>query len=71
MHFFGAMVSIQIVWTLGDVFLGMVILPNLIALLLLSPRIAEMTRSYFERKPWISNAEAHQRAVARKHERRR
>ncbi|HXV77189.1 MAG TPA: sodium:alanine symporter family protein [Candidatus Polarisedimenticolaceae bacterium] len=64
MHFLGAGVSLQLAWDFGDVFLGIVILPNLIALVLLSGRVKEMTDSYFERRPWIENAEAHKRAVA-------
>jgi hypothetical protein len=32
--------------------LGIVILPNLVALVLLAPRVADMTRDYFDRKPW-------------------
>ncbi len=52
MHFLGAVVPLSLAWTLGDVFLGIVIVPNLIALLMLSPQIAEMTRDYFARKPW-------------------
>ncbi len=66
MHFAGAVVPLAVAWTLGDVFLGIVIIPNLLALILLSPKVAEMTKSYFERKPWIENADAHRRAVARK-----
>jgi AGCS family alanine or glycine:cation symporter len=61
MHFFGAVVSLQVVWTLGDVALGIVILPNLLALLLLSGKVRDLTRSYFERKPWLENAEVHRR----------
>ena len=61
-HFLGAVVSLSVVWTLGDVFLGIVILPNLLGLLLLSGRVKEMTNSYFARKPWIANAEAARRA---------
>jgi AGCS family alanine or glycine:cation symporter len=68
-HFLGAMVSLKVAWTLGDVFLGLVILPNLLALIMLSPKIVEQTKSYFERKPWVENAEAHRRALEerRKH----
>lgn len=65
MHFVGAVLTLSVAWTLGDVFLGIVILPNLLALLLLSPKVAELTRSYFQRKPWIENREAHRRAVRR------
>ncbi|MDX1741334.1 MAG: alanine:cation symporter family protein, partial [Rhodothermales bacterium] len=68
MHFFGAIVSLQVVWTMGDVALGIVILPNLIALVLLSGKVRDLTRSYFERKPWLENAEVHRRL---KEERRR
>ncbi len=61
MHFVGAVLSLSAAWTLGDVFLGIVILPNLLALLLLSPKVAELTKSYFQRKPWIENREVHRR----------
>ncbi|MGH7571348.1 MAG: alanine/glycine:cation symporter family protein [Gemmatimonadota bacterium] len=63
MHFIGAVVPLASIWALGDVFLGIVILPNLLALILLSPQVKEMTRSYFEREPWRENYEAHKRAV--------
>ncbi|HSG47248.1 MAG TPA: amino acid carrier protein, partial [Longimicrobiales bacterium] len=52
MHFLGAVVPLAVVWALGDVALSIVIIPNLIALLLLSGKVKEMTDSYFERKPW-------------------
>ena len=61
MHFVGAVVPLASIWALGDVFLGVVILPNLFALILLSGQVKQMTDSYFERKPWISNEEAHER----------
>ena len=61
-HFLGAVVSLSVAWTLGDVFLGIVILPNLLALLLLSGNVQEMTASYFARKPWLGNAEVARRA---------
>jgi AGCS family alanine or glycine:cation symporter len=62
MHFFGAVVSLNVVWDLGDIALGVVIVPNLIALVLLSGQVREMTDSYFRRKPWLENAAAHRRA---------
>lgn len=62
MHFIGAVVPLAAIWALGDVFLGVVILPNLLALILLSPKVKELTDSYFARKPWIENYEAHKRA---------
>ncbi|NIP57592.1 MAG: alanine:cation symporter family protein, partial [Actinobacteria bacterium] len=47
-----------------------VILPNLIALILLSPKVAELTKSYFERRAWLDNVEAHRRAVEERRRRR-
>jgi AGCS family alanine or glycine:cation symporter len=58
MHFVGSVLSLSVAWTLGDVFLGIVILPNLLALLLLAPKVVELTRSYFQRRPWVENREA-------------
>jgi AGCS family alanine or glycine:cation symporter len=66
MHFIGAVLPLAAAWALGDVLLGIVILPNLIALVLLAPVVAQLTKSYFERKPWIENAEAHRRYVEAK-----
>jgi len=63
MHFVGAILTLSVAWTLGDVFLGIVILPNLLALVLLSGKVAAETKSYFERKPWIENRAAHRRWV--------
>ncbi len=51
-HFVGATLPLAVIWNMGDVFLGIVIWPNLIALGLLAPQVVEMTRDYFERKPW-------------------
>ena len=62
-HFIGALLPLTVIWDLGDVFLGIVIIPNLIALILLSPQVAEMTRSYFERKPWRENEIAHKKYI--------
>ncbi len=61
LHFVGAVGTLAVVWDLADVALSIVIWPNLIALLLLAPVVAEETRSYFERKPWIENAEKRRR----------
>ena len=51
-HFLGASVPLAVVWALGDVALAIVIWPNLIALLFLTPVVVAETRSYFERKPY-------------------
>jgi AGCS family alanine or glycine:cation symporter len=70
MHFIGAVATLDVIWRLGDVFLGIVILPNLLALLILSPKVVELTKSYFERRPWEENAEVHRRLVEEKKGRR-
>jgi len=54
MHFIGAVLALSTVWALGDVFLAIVIVPNLIALVFLSPQVKEMTKSYFGRRAWES-----------------
>ncbi len=64
MNFIGAITALTTIWTLGDIALGLVVLPNLIALIFLSGTIKELTKSYFERKPWVENAEVHKRVVA-------
>jgi AGCS family alanine or glycine:cation symporter len=56
-HFVGAVLPLKLAWELGDVMLGLVILPNLAALVLLSPQVVELTRDYFRRRPW----QAHRR----------
>ncbi len=71
MHFVGAVLALSDIWDMGDVFLGIVILPNLIALVLLSPKVVELTTSYFQRRAWLDNVEAHQRAVEDRRRRRR
>jgi AGCS family alanine or glycine:cation symporter len=67
MHFFGAIVSLNVIWLMGDVALGIVILPNLLGLILLSGKVKQLTDSYFERKPWIENYEVRKRLKAERH----
>lgn len=43
----GAMAELKLVWDIADLFNGLMALPNLIALLLLSPLVFRMTREYF------------------------
>ncbi|HHX81930.1 MAG TPA: alanine:cation symporter family protein, partial [Pseudomonadaceae bacterium] len=50
--YFGAVLSLEIVWTFSDIANGMMALPNLIGLLLLSGVIVRETRSYFAREDW-------------------
>ena len=61
MHFVGAVLPLAVVWSMGDIFLSIVIIPNLIALVFLSPQIVEMTKSYFERRPWLDQPKVHHR----------
>jgi len=60
MHFVGAITTLAVIWDLADVALSIVIWPNLIALILLTPVVVAETRSYFERRPWVSNYEKRQ-----------
>lgn len=45
----GATMKLEMAWTLADIFNGLMALPNLIALLLLTPVITKITREYFEK----------------------
>lgn len=46
--FVGAIVNLGIVWTFADIMNALMALPNLIALLLLSPVIFKLSRAYFQ-----------------------
>jgi AGCS family alanine or glycine:cation symporter len=61
MHLAGAIAPLATIWAIGDVFLGMVIVPNLIAVLLLSGKLKEITDNYFEREPWHENEQVQNR----------
>ncbi|MEZ4699583.1 MAG: amino acid carrier protein [Rhodothermales bacterium] len=52
MHFVGATLAVTTIWDLGDVALSLVTIPNVIALLLLSGLVKQLTDSYFERRAW-------------------
>jgi amino acid carrier protein len=45
---FGALADLKLVWSLSDLFNGLMAFPNLIALLFLSPIVFRITREYFE-----------------------
>ncbi len=60
-HFIGAIIPLAVAWSLGDVLLAIVIFPNLFALILLAPKVVEMTNDYFDRKPWVENYEKRER----------
>ena len=66
MHFVGSITQLAVIWTIGDVALGLVILPNLIAVIMLSGVVKKMTDSYFERQPWRENEIAHKKWVEEK-----
>ena len=53
MVFLGALIAPTAAWDLGDIALGIVILPNLLALVMLSGETRALMDSYFERKPWL------------------
>ncbi len=46
----GALIKLGLVWTIADVLNGLMAIPNLIALLLLSPVIFSVTREYFSKE---------------------
>ncbi len=49
MHFLGAIYSLEIVWSFGDAALGLMTIPNLLAILLLTGRVKRWTRDYVAR----------------------
>jgi AGCS family alanine or glycine:cation symporter len=49
MHFLGAVVALEVVWNFGDAALGLMAIPNLIALIMLWKQTRTMTVEYFER----------------------
>jgi AGCS family alanine or glycine:cation symporter len=55
MVFLGTVIAPAAAWDLGDIALGIVILPNLLALIMLSGKTRQLMDSYFERKPWVSD----------------
>ncbi|HVS01961.1 MAG TPA: sodium:alanine symporter family protein, partial [Thermoanaerobaculia bacterium] len=64
MHFVGAVTTLATVWAIGDIALGFVTFPNLVALVLLSGLVVKLTKSYFERRPWEENLRVHRQVVA-------
>ena len=48
--FVGAVLPLKAVWTYGDVALGLMTFPNLVAVLLLSGSVTSLTRNYFSRE---------------------
>ena len=52
MHFIGAVLSLNVVWDLGDLAMSLGTIPNVIALLLLSGVARELAGRYFKEKPY-------------------
>lgn len=44
--YFGAILALETVWAYGDMALGLMVVPNLLSVLILSPRLAVLTRAY-------------------------
>ena len=53
--FVGAVMELELVWTLADVMNGLMALPNLVGLLLLSGLVARETKSFFADPSWRSD----------------
>lgn len=49
MHFAGAMLGLTLIWNIGDVMLGIMTIPNLIALFALSGVALKLTKTYFKK----------------------
>jgi len=47
--YLGATTALEVVWAYGDLALGLMAVPNLIAVVLLTPKLVELSRDYFER----------------------
>ncbi len=47
--YLGAVLALETVWAYGDMALGLMIIPNLISVLLLSPVVVKLTKDYFQR----------------------
>lgn len=47
---FSSLIESDLIWALDDTFNGLMALPNLIALVLLSGQVAKITKNYFDRK---------------------
>jgi len=50
MHFLGAIVSVSVVWSFGDVMLGIMALTNIIGLIALSKIIYSITQTYIKKR---------------------
>ncbi len=55
MNFVGAILALTTVWTIGDITLGLMALPNIIALFALSGVVYTVTKEYFNRNHILPN----------------
>ena len=46
----GATANLGLMWSIADTFNGLMSIPNLVALLLLSGTVAQLTKEYFEKE---------------------
>jgi AGCS family alanine or glycine:cation symporter len=49
MHFVGAVLALSTVWAIGDIMLGLMAIPNIIALFALSGVVYSLTKTYFSK----------------------
>jgi AGCS family alanine or glycine:cation symporter len=56
--FIGPYMTVEAVWTIADIFNGLMALPNMIALIALSGVVARETKSYFARLKEADGIEA-------------
>lgn len=62
--FVGAVTELEIVWTVADIMNGLMALPNLVGLLLLSGLVARETRGFFAEPEWRRSLSAASRSGA-------
>jgi AGCS family alanine or glycine:cation symporter len=48
--FVGTQMSLELVWKMTDALNGLMAIPNLIALILLSPIVFKLTKAYFDQE---------------------
>lgn len=46
----GALLEIELVWTIQDIALGLLTIPNLIAIVILWPKVREQTKDFFKKQ---------------------
>lgn len=49
MFFLGSIVKLEVVWGFADIALGLMAIPNLIAVVFLTPKVVKMTKKYFNK----------------------